>query len=127
MKKKIVFLIVMLVLVVGAYTGYKYLYKDHRNIGAEASVVKLEAEALQMMFLNNATPSILNKTVTVSGTITHIEVNTITINDKVHCSFETSLEKLTTGTPVHIKGRCIGYDDLFEIVKLDQSTIIQPQ
>lgn len=39
MKRKIVFLIVMLGLVAGAYTGYKYLYKDHRNIGEKLSLL----------------------------------------------------------------------------------------
>ena len=51
MKRKIVFLIVMLGLVAGAYIGYKYLYKDHRNIENEVSVLEVEADELQLMLL----------------------------------------------------------------------------
>ena len=126
MKRKIVFLIVMLGLVAGAYTGYKYLYKDHRNIGEEVSVMEVGADDLQRMFQNSEAESVINKTLTVIGTITQIEGNSITINDKVQCSFENMLEQLAIGDKVRVKGRCMGYDDLFEIVKLDQSTIHNP-
>lgn len=123
MKKKIVFLIVMLVLVAGTYTGYKYLYKDHRDIQNEVAVMEVSAAELQQEFLNNTSESVLNKTLIVNGTITQIEDNSITIDEMVHCSFELEFDGLTEGDKVSIKGRCIGYDDLFEIVKLDQSTL----
>ena len=126
MKRKIVFLIVMLGLVAGAYTGYKYLYKDHRNIGEEVSVMEVGADDLQRMFQNSEAESVINKTLTVFGTITQIEGNSITLDDKVQCSFENMLEQLAIGDKVRVKGRCMGYDDLFEIVKLDQSTIHNP-
>jgi len=124
MKKKIVFLIVMLVLVVGAYTGYKYLYKDHRNITKEVAVVETSAAQLQEQFQNNAAEALLNKTLTVTGIVTQIEGKSITIDDKVHCSFKYEMKGVQVGDEIHLKGRCIGYDDLFEIVKLDQSTLI---
>ncbi|MCZ6594286.1 MAG: hypothetical protein O6943_05155 [Bacteroidetes bacterium] len=126
MKRKIVFLIVMLGLVAGAYIGYKYLYKDHRNIENEVSVMEVKPDDLLLMFQNSKTISVLNKTLTVNGTITQIEGNSITLDDKVQCSFENKQEQLAIGDKVHVKGRCIGYDDLFEIVKLDQSTIHNP-
>jgi len=126
MKKKIVFLIVMLVLVVGAYTGYKYLYKDHRNITKEVAVVETSARVLQEQFQNNAADAFLNKTLIVIGLVTQIEDKSITIDNKVYCSFKNELKGVQVGDEVHLKGRCIGYDDLFEVVKLDQSTIINP-
>ena len=116
----------MLGLVVGAYTGYKYLYKDHRNIGEEVSVMEVGADDLQRMFQNSTAGSVINKTLTVIGTITQIEGNSITIDDKVQCSFKHKIEHLNIGDEARVKGRCIGYDDLFEIVKLDQSTITGP-
>ncbi|MEM7087790.1 MAG: hypothetical protein AAF489_16530 [Bacteroidota bacterium] len=124
MKKKIVFLIVMLVLVAGTYTGYKYLYKDHRDITKEVAVMETTAAGLQEQFQNNAADALLNKTLTVTGVVTQIESRSITIEDKVHCSFESAVTGVAVGDQVNLKGRCIGYDDLFEIVKLDQSTLI---
>jgi len=117
----------MLGLVAGAYTGYKYLYKDHRNIENEVSVIEVKAVDLQLMFQNDKIISVLNETITVSGTITQIEGNSITIDDKVQCSFDHGIDQLIVGDKVYVKGRCIGYDDLFEIVKMDQLSIQNPQ
>jgi len=123
MKKKIVFLIVMLVLVVGAYTGYKYLYKDHRNITKEVAILETSAAQLQAQFQNDLAVGILNKTIQVSGVVTEIEGKTLTIDEKVHVSFTKEPTALQLGNTVHIKGRCIGYDDLFDLVKIDQAIL----
>ena len=123
MKKKIVFLIVTLVLVAGAYSVYMYLYKDHRDIASETAVKILTAVEMQESFQNNTSGELLNKTVEVRGTITLIEDTAVTLDDKVYCSFENGIEGIEVGDEVRVKGRCIGYDDLFEIVKLDQSTL----
>ena len=125
MKKKIVFLIVILVLVVGAYTGYKYLYKDHRNITKEVAILETSATQLQAQFQNDLAVEILNKTIQVSGIVTEIEGKTLTIDEKVHASFSNDLTTVQLGNTVYIKGRCIGYDDLFELVKIDQAILIK--
>ena len=33
---------------------------------------------------------------------------------------------LRPGTKISIKGRCVGYDDLLEIVKIDQAVLLNP-
>ena len=120
MKKKSVFMIVALVLVVGAYSGYRYLYKDHRDITEEQAVFKGTAQELQQKFANGEGDELLNQTVTVMGTISQMENGSITLDDKVQCVFA-KLPKAAQGANIKVKGRCIGYDDLFEVVKLDQS------
>lgn len=128
MKKKIIVLIVTLILVVGAFIAYQYLYKDHRSIATEVSVVTTDANQLQQFFTSAKGDDILNKTVTVSGSVTQIEGNTITLDEKVSCSFDQVLNnEIAIGQSLKIKGRCIGYDDLFELVQLDQSTITNNQ
>ncbi len=124
MKKKIVLLIVTLGLVGGAYFLYKYLYKDHREISNEEAAVELAAADLKQMFVDNDAQEILNKTVIVNGTITGIEGQTITLDEAVQSALLITENAGNEGDIVAVKGRCIGYDDLFEIVKLDQSTII---
>lgn len=126
MKKKIVFLIVIVGLVAGAYTGYKYLYKDHRNIAQETAVTTVSANEMLAAFQNESGTDFLNKTIIVNGTITQIEANSITLDEVVQCSFDRVIDGMETGRQVSVKGRCLGYDDLFEIVKLDQSSIIDP-
>ncbi len=123
MKKKIVFLIVIVILMTGAFAGYKYLYQDHRSIETEVAVMNLSTAQLQSQFVDSTEESVLNKTIIVTGLITKIDDRAITLDDKVHCSFAVLPEGLDVAETVSVKGRCIGYDDLFEIVKLDQSTL----
>ena len=123
MKNRNYILIAFLVIVVGAYTGYKYLYKNHRNIETEVASGKVEAKELVAMFASGNTESILNKTVEVTGAITEMDAQSVTLDEAVQCTFEEFPKGLEINKKVTIKGRCIGYDDLFEIAKLDQCSL----
>ncbi|GAB5399887.1 MAG: hypothetical protein Aureis2KO_14720 [Aureisphaera sp.] len=121
MKKKIVFLIVALVLVVGAYSGYKYLYKDHRNIAEETAALTTNANEIQQLFSEGDGDPYLNKTVVITGTVTELETAAIILDGKVQCDLAPGTLGIEDGDEITVKGRCIGYDDLFELVKIDQS------
>lgn len=121
MKKKGI-LILLLLVVVGVGI-YNYLYKGHRDIATETATATLSAEQLQQAFNTDAATAntnFLNKTIIVSGTISSIEAFTVTLNNSVICNFDTKPTALQNNTEIAIKGRCIGYDELFEEVKLDQ-------
>ncbi len=118
-------LIAVLLLAVAGYFGYNYLYQDHRDIQSEESALEISSSDLLDMFKANDTPEILNGTITVTGTITQTEANAVVLDESVHCTFAEGLDGLSVGSSVKIKGRCIGYDDLFEIVKLDQSSVLK--
>lgn len=123
MKKRNYILIAFLVIVVGAYTGYKYLYKNHRNIETEVPSVKVDATELVGLFVSENTSSILNKTVEVTGVITEMDAQSVTLDEAIQCTFDLLPQGLELNKKVTIKGRCIGYDDLFEIAKLDQCSL----
>ena len=121
-RKRILFAIILLL--VGGYFGYNYLYQDHRDIQTEDVFLETNSDDLIGLFQELTTPAVLNQTVKIKGVVTQIEGDGITLDNKIHCSFPASQFKVKVGEEVVIKGRCIGYDDLFEIVKLDQSAII---
>lgn len=112
-------------LLLAGYIGYGYLYKDHRDIAAEASTLEISALELIQKFKNGEGTSLLNKTITVSGKLTQVEPQAITLDEAIYGSFDANIENLNLNDSYRIKGRCIGYDDLFEIVKLDQCTILK--
>lgn len=122
-KRRKFLLLVTLIALVGYY-GYNYMYKDHRDIMAEVSEIEIAAPYLLERFKNNDGKDLLNRTITVTGTITQLESNAITIDSNVHCSFRSEVGGFINGDAIAIKGRCIGYDDLFEVVKLDQCLLI---
>lgn len=122
-KKARIGLFAIAVLVVLAVVGYQYAYQDHRDIASEEAVMVVSASELKALFLNDQGEQALNKTVTVSGVITEKEAGALTLDDAVHCVLQIKADSLEVGTAVTAKGRCIGYDDLFELVKLDQTTL----
>lgn len=125
MKKKRLFLILILLVVIGGFMVYNYMYQDHRDIQSETSQLEITAPYLLERFKTDDGASLLNKTITVTGTITSIEEGAVTLNESVYASFSEEIPELKANNKVAIKGRCIGYDELFEIVKLDQCTLIK--
>ncbi len=123
MKKKRILFAILLVAVV-AVIGYNYLYQDHRDIKNEAPIAELSAVALLNEFKESVTNEFLNSTLHISGVVTEIDGNNITIDNKVVCNFLEVPEDLKLNKSIIIKGRCIGYDDLFEVVKLDQCSVV---
>ncbi|WP_422106864.1 OB-fold protein [Winogradskyella sp.] len=124
MRKWIGFLIVLIIAVI---IGYNYIYQDHRDIERETAEFTVLSSEISELFADNsitAEQKFLNKTIEVSGLISDINTNTITIDDKVFCQFSEQIETaLDKNDNVKIKGRVIGYDDLLEQVKLDQCII----
>ncbi len=124
MKKQTKLLIALVLLLLAAYFAYNYMYQDHRDISTEEAKVSVSAAELVTFFKDDKSEEILNSTVQITGVITEMDPKSVTLDDSVLCSFDTGIEGLNLKDTITIKGRCIGYDDLFEIVKLDQSTII---
>lgn len=122
MKKWIIILAILFI----AFLVYKYIYKEHRNIQNERSEFVLNAKTLVDEFQIDPTKAeskYLNKTITVSGSVSELNKKELTIDDKVFCLFNESITNIILNQNIKIKGRFIGYDDLLEQVKLDQCSI----
>ena len=117
--KKIVLFLLVAFLAVGVYY---YAYKDHRDIAAEGAVYSDTAVALKDSIAQN-NEAFFNQTVAVSGVITFLDDSSITLDDALVAQFETG-HTAKLNQQLTLKGRCIGYDDLFEMVVIDQSIIL---
>ncbi|MEO0528083.1 MAG: hypothetical protein AAFZ89_12705 [Bacteroidota bacterium] len=133
-KKYIVIVVMVLALgAIGAFFTYSYMYKPHRNVSEESAIAVMSATELQERFANaNGTlESFADKIIEVNGYITTIEQSTtIMVDDKVQVDFDShglDEKTLVNGANVTVKGRCVGYDDLLEIVKVDQAVLINNQ
>ena len=125
MLKKI---IIFGIIIVAAIVGYNYIYQDHRNIENESAEFVLTSNEILDQFVENslaAEQKYLNRTIEVSGLVSEVNSNDITIDGKVFCQFSEATRKtVVENSKTRIKGRVIGYDDLLEQVKLDQCAII---
>ncbi|MBC3845596.1 hypothetical protein H8K90_04345 [Winogradskyella echinorum] len=126
MRKK---LIILSAIIVAAIISYNYIYQDHRDIESESAEFVISTAEISNQFSEDALASeqkYLNKTIEVSGTISELNTNEITIDDKVFCQFSNPiLNSINVNSKIKVKGRVIGYDDLLEQIKLDQCTIIK--
>ena len=123
MRNKIIF---SLILVFGIIIAYNYMYPDHRSISEETVSYTLDADSLFNEFTEDSQQAelkYLDQTIIVSGVITSINANSVTISNKIYGQFETLNSDLKVNDSIAVKGRCIGYDDLLEEIKLDQCSI----
>ena len=98
-----------------------------RDLENEKSEFNTAAVAIFGEFSANtemATTKYLNKAVEISGKVTSVNENVITLDEKVSCQLLIS-EKVEIDSQVKIKGRVTGYDDLLEELKLDQCLIVK--
>lgn len=119
--KKNKFLLLIVIIVLGAYSGYKYAYKPHKTI--EELAINYKGSATE--FISKASSNFTDwetKVVEINGTITSKDQGGVMLNEQIYCQLKdsTRLAKLTENQKIQIKGRVIGYDDLLEELKLNQ-------
>ena len=126
MRKIIVFILLLVILGV---LGYNYLYQDHRDISTEKPDIEITSQEISNQFTSNSVLSeqkYIDKVIQVSGMITELNSSDLTLDDAVFCQFKDNIDTaFKIGDNLTLKGRCIGYDDLLEQVKLNESTIIK--
>ncbi|GAB1309593.1 hypothetical protein KH5_22760 [Urechidicola sp. KH5] len=127
MRKKRI-LVVVLFLLVSLFGLYQYIYKDHRDISSESTDIIIGGTQLKDAFVFNyskANVNYLDKTILVTGKITELTVSEITLDNVIFCTFDTIVSTINLNDSVMIKGRCIGFDELLEQVKVDQCQILK--
>ncbi|WP_281336834.1 OB-fold protein [Flavobacterium eburneipallidum] len=129
MKKKILFGIVILLAI--SFFAYRYTYQDHRDISSEEATYVVSIPELKKEFWTNdslALSKYQNQTIEVAATVTAIdsENKAVVLDNNLFATFTDSLPKaIISGKKLKIKGRFLGYDELLEEFKMDQSSIIQ--
>jgi len=125
MKK--LFLIAFVLLIIVGYFGYNYVMAAPKNIQTSKADYSLTTQSFSNEFTKNMQLSekkYTDKVIEINGEITEIEDQGITINDKVFVKLE-STKKLKKGENIKVKGLFIGYDELFELIKLDQGSVLE--
>ena len=127
-RKKIAFVIAALLIIVsaGIYFYYGFLFKEARNIQSEMPDYTISATKLLEDY--NADPKkadqlYLNKTIEITGIVTKETDSVLILENTVFCLFSQKVKSALINNKVTVKGKCIGYDELFQEVKIDQCTI----
>ena len=126
---RILISIVFLMLLV-ATTIFIYAYKEHRNISSEKPDYELKAEQLIKEFDSDveiANQKYVDRTIISYGKITSLDLNNrmIVVDEKIVIEFSILISnQLKIGDFLKFKGRFVGFDELFQELKIDQATVL---
>ncbi len=129
-KTAIVTAVLLIMISAGIYFYYGFLFKEARNIESETPDYTITAVKLLEDYNTNpkkADSLYLNKTIEIVGRVTKETDSVITLENTVFCLFTQKLKNKSANTITRVKGKCIGYDELFQEVKLDQCTLLNKQ
>ena len=123
------FILAIIVISIG-YLSYNYMYQEHRNILEEKASFSMSSARLYSIFNNSSTEShkeYLNKIIEFDGLVNSINEGLLVIKPSIVCKLDSnfSVANLNVGDSLLLKGRCIGFDDLFMEVKMDNVSFKQ--
>ena len=124
---KIKALISLVVLMLIAYFSYNYIYQQHRNVLLEKARYTLTSDSLFNHFKNDQTEAnglYINEIIELKGVVKNISNKQLIIHPGVVCKVDSNfvLSGINPNDSVELKGRCLGFDDLFLEVKMDKTT-----
>jgi len=115
--------------------GFTIIYftynKPHKDFNKTPSQFTIESKKLISFYQNSsedANTKYLDKIILITGTITDFEENIIILDNGIVCTLDPSQkidDQIYMGSKISIKGRCIGYDDLLEEIRVDHSFVIK--
>ncbi|WP_438969146.1 OB-fold protein [Nonlabens sp.] len=129
MKKILVFITVLiLVILMGSYF---YLYQDHRDVSATTAVNTFNSNQLLDVFQDSVIENdkeILDQVILITGVATSASEYSVILDHKIFIEFDqknynASNYVINKNQTYTIKGRCLGYDDLLEEVRIDQAIL----
>ena len=129
MKKKI--LITILLFIIIGISVYFYAYQDHRDINTETADYVVTVSGLEKDFASNDSLAYIkyqDKTIELTAQVSSIDTSnkSIVLGEKIFATFKDSLPKdIVAGKTLKIKGRFLGYDELLQEFKIDQSSIVR--
>lgn len=123
MKK--VLLIFLIAATVIALITYFYVYKEHRDVAETDATASYTAAALLAVFQDADVENdkrALDQVINITGTVTSQQDSMLTLENAVFIQMQKPM-KLELNKQVTVKGRCMGYDDLLQEIKIDQAII----
>ena len=126
MKNKI--LVAFTFISLAAYLSYQYVYQEGVNVISEKTQFQLNSDSLYTHFSSNldwANQTYSNQIIEVSGVVKSTSKNLLILNPGIVCKLDsnTVISEIQLNDTIEIKGRCLGFDDLFEEVKIDKVII----
>ena len=126
MKNKI--LVAFTFISLAVYLSYRYVYQEGTKVIHEKTQFQLDSYNLYTHFSSNpdwANQTYSNQIIEVSGVVKSKSKNLLILKPGIVCKVDsnTVISEIQLNDSIKIKGRCLGFDDLFEEVKVDKVII----
>ena len=126
-KKYLPLIFIVLLIIV-----YAVWNKPHKNYSSTKPNLTIDSSNFINEFKTNstlATEKYLNQIILVKGNVTDRLTKSVVLNNGIVCTLDSSSLKalglIQINNEVSIKGRFVGFDDLFEEIRLDHCFIMQ--
>jgi len=121
--KKIIWVLFAIV-VVGAAAYVYVFHKPHRDIQGEKATHSISAQELRIAYAENlesANALYLDQVIEVEGSVVELDGKNLKLQHGIYCVMVEGFEPSPNieGAEIAIKGRVVGYDELFGEVKMD--------
>ena len=110
---------------------YAVWNKPHKNYSNTKPNITIDSSNFINEFKTNstlATEKYLNQIILVKGNVTDRLTKSVVLNNGIVCTFDSlslkALGLIQINNQVSIKGRFVGFDDLFEEIRLDHCFIM---
>ena len=125
-KKYLPLIFIVLLIIV-----YAVWNKPHKNYSNTKPNITIDSSNFIKEFKTNstiATEKYLNQIILISGNVTDTLTKSVVLNNGIVCTFDSlslkALGLIQINNEVSIKGRFVGFDDLFEEIRLDHCFIM---
>ncbi|TBX69211.1 hypothetical protein EZL74_07480 [Flavobacterium silvisoli] len=126
-KKTKVLVFIIIIIAIGFFSVRYYVYHGgQRDIQSEETAFTVTSSSIVAEFTSNTEASnkkYLEKPVAISGTVTSVNAAGVILDNTVNCIFATANPAVKVNQKVIVKGRVVGFDDLFGELKLDQCNL----
>ena len=120
--------LIFIVLLIIVYAVWN---KPHKNYSNTKPNITIDSSNFIKEFKTNstiATEKYLNHIILVNGNVTDRLTKSVVLNNGIVCTFDSlslkALGLIQINNEVSIKGRFVGFDDLFEEIRLDHCFIM---
>ena len=105
--------------VVGLCIGLFFYFKPAPDRSVEAASQRVEAKALYVAMAKGEAAPYLNEVINVTGVVKGVDGQTLMLRPGIACRMEGDFVAPRAGETISVKGRVLGYDDMFGEVQLD--------
>ena len=108
-----------IVALVGLCIGLFFYFKPAPDRSVEAASQRVEAKVLYVAMSKGEAATYLNEVINVTGVVKGVDGQTLMLRPGIACRMEGDFDAPRAGETVSVKGRVLGFDDMFGEVQLD--------